>query len=477
MAQISGDIGGIVREAICRTAGLEDDEVEDDSSLGDLGMNAIMARELIQELEQALEGVKLDSNQILQCDDIAGLVQYIQSKAPVVSTTKGSCLDVRSKELGSSRLSKEQIQEAFRLSKGATDRFIEQNHMENYVSRVMPRTTELCVAYFIEAFELLGCHIKTAQAGEVLAPVQHLPKHDRFIAYWYNLMSEKIRLINISGSEMTRTDLACPPKTASRLLEDLLQDEPAHADELKLTQLTGEALADCLSGKKDGIQVIFGTPQGRQLVSDLYASAPINRAWIEQLGSFLEQLTKTLPKDGQPLKILEIGAGTGGTTTTVIPILARLGVPVTYTMTDISPSLVAAARKQFKSHSFMDFKVVDLEKSPEQDLLNSQDVILSTACVHATRSLPTSLGNARAMLNDGGILVLLEQTGKIPWVDSVFGLLEGWWLFEDGREHALSPATYWKKIMKEAGFGDVDWTEGTHQEASLQKLIIAYNQV
>ena len=73
--------------------------------------------------------------------------------------------------------------------------------------------------------------------------------------------------------------------------------------------------------------------------------------------------------------------------------------------------------------------------------------------------------------------MLLEQTEKIPWVDSVFGLLEGWWLFEDGREHALSPATYWKKIMKEAGFGDVDWTEGKHQEASLQKLIIAYNQV
>ncbi|KAH8169845.1 methyltransferase domain-containing protein [Sarocladium implicatum] len=466
------DIGSTVREAICRTAGLDDDDIEDDSSLGDLGINAIMARELVQELEAALGDVKLDSDQILQCDDIAGLVQYVQERAPS-GTTNGSASRVQT---GSDKpgLSKAQVQDVFQVAKAATDRFIEENHMTGYVQKVMPRTTELCIAYFVEAFEQLGCHIKSAQPGERLAPVQHLPKYEKFMRHWYQLLSKTAGLIEMNGSGMTRTATPCPSKPASKLLEHLLQDEPAQTDELKLTQLTGESLADCLSGKKDGIQVIFGTPQGRKLVSDLYATAPINRAWIEQLGFFLEQLTKTLPKDGQPLRILEIGAGTGGTTTTVVPILARLGVPVTYTMTDISPSLVAAARKQFKEYAFMDFKVVDLEKSPEQGLLNSQDVILSTACVHATRSLPTSLRNARAMLDDGGILVLLEQTEKIPWVDSVFGLLEGWWLFEDGREHALSPATYWEKIMKEVGFGHVDWTKGEHQEAALQKLIIAY---
>lgn len=54
-----------------------------------------------------------------------------------------------------------------------------------------------------------------------------------------------------------------------------------------------------------------------------------------------------------------------------------------------------------------------------------------------------------------------------------FGLLEGWWLFEDWRRHALAPATHWEKIVKQVGFGHVDWAEGERQEAELQRLINA----
>ena len=482
-------ISGIAREALCRIAGLEADDVEDDTPLNSLGLNPIMAREVAQELEAVLGYTTLDSSQILQCDDMAGLVHYIESTLPTHmkeapssnAPRTTSTIRLRDKQQITedqtvSGLPISEVQEAFRLAKGATDKFIEEHHMMNYLRDVMPRTTELCVAYLVEALEQLGCRIQSAKPGERLKPVKHLPKYNKFLAHCYQLLSKTASLIDMSGSDMIRTAVACPAQPASVLLVDLLRDEPAHAAELRLTTLTGEALADCLSGKRDGIQVIFGTPQGREMVSELYASAPINRAWIEQLGYFLEQLIGGLPQQGQPLRILELGAGTGGTTSTVAPLLARLGVPVIYTMSDISPSLVSAARKKFKEYPFMEFKVIDLEKTPEQDLLDSQDVILSTACVHATRSLPVSLRNARAMLRPGGVLVLLEQTEQIPWVDSVFGLLEGWWLFEDGREHALSSATHWERVMREVGFVDVDWTEGEHREASLQKLVIAYNQ-
>jgi len=281
-------------------------------------------------------------------------------------------------------------------------------------------------------------------------------------------------LIDISGSEITRTAVACPARPAAQLLKELLRDEPIHAPEFKLAALTGSKLADCLVGKQDGLQIIFGSAEGRQIVSDVYAVSPINNVWVNQATYFIEQLLNRLPKDGQTVNILEMGAGTGGTTSTVVPMLARLGVPIKYTMTDLSPSLIAVARKRFKQHTFMDFKVVNIESPPNEIFLQSQHIILANACVHATRSLPISLSNIHRMLRPDGILLLLEETEQLPWVDFVFGLLEGWWLFEDGRNHAQASAAHWEKILRDVGFGHVDYTDGNCREAEVQRIIIAH---
>lgn len=188
---------------------------------------------------------------------------------------------------------------------------------------------------------------------------------------------------------------------------------------------------------------------------------------------FLEQLVQRLPNTGEPLRILEMGAGTGGTTVKVLPLLDRLGVPVEYTMTDLSSSLVAAARKRFKEYPFMKFKVVNIESPPDSQLVHSQHIVLATNCVHATRNLEVSTRNIHHILRQDGCLLLLEMTEQVPWVDFIFGLLEGWWLFENDRQHALQPARHWKKILTSVGYGHVDWTEGGRPEANIQRLIIA----
>lgn len=211
-----------------------------------------------------------------------------------------------------------------------------------------------------------------------------------------------------------------------------------------------------VSGKKDGLQLIFGDPEGREIVTDMYAKLPVTGIWIQQLAYFLEKLVARLPEDGQPLCILEMGAGTGGTTSKIVLLLARLGVPVEYTMTDLSGSLVAAARKCFKHYPFMKFKPLDIEAPPDEKLLQSQHIVMATNCVHATRDLSVSLKNINRVLNSNGILILLEMTEQAPWCDFIFGLLEGWWLFKDDREYVLAPAEYWEQTLQSVGFGHVD---------------------
>ena len=87
---------------------------------------------------------------------------------------------------------------------------------------------------------------------------------------------------------------------------------------------------------------------------------------------------------------------------------------------------------------------LDIEKPPSEKLLGRFHVILSTNCIHATKNLAASCANARKMLRAGGFLALVETTHRLFWMDLVFGLLEGWWLFNDGRKHCLADLKFWK---------------------------------
>jgi SAM-dependent methyltransferase len=361
----------------------------------------------------------------------------------------------------------------FSETKRATDRFMTDYGLGGYVDKVLPKSTELCIAYICDAFEHLGSPLRSARPGQKLERIQYLPRHEQFVTLLYGLLEKEARLVDIDGPLITRTAISPPPKSADTLLQELVINSPDHAHDHRLTALTGTRLADCLTGKTDALQLIFGSAEGREIATAMYGQSPINLAWIKQIEDFLQKLLSRLPQDGGPVKILEMGAGTGGTTARIALLLSQLGVPVQYTVTDISPSLVAAARKRFKTYSFMEYRVIDIEKSPPAELLQSQHIVLATNCVHATHDLLKSTSNIHSLLRPDGFLLMLEMTQTLPWVDLVFGLLEGWWLFDDGRKHALAAASVWEKTLHSAGYGHVDWTDGDLPESLIQRVIVA----
>lgn len=503
-------------------SGVEVEEIQEDSDLVEMGIDSLMAMELVREVSAAFD-ITLETDQLMDLTDFKSFVTCIRKTlgidgnaaingavngtgphpaavngasngivmpqqdsvtngaAPSLNGLNGVNGGVNGHHITNGGTTQEKslpattVMSVFRQTKGATDEFIAKHNMSNYYTQVRPRSTMLCAAYIVEAFEKLGCSISGTRPGERLPSIPHLAKHDKFMRELYKIIGpDETNLVQVIGGDLVRTATPCPAKSAATLLEEAVRDEPDHAPEVRLAALTGRQLADCLSGKADGLQIIFGSAEGRKTVSDVYAVAPLNYTWIDQATFFIEQLLRRIPDDGQPIKILEMGAGTGGTTATVVPMLAALGVPVTYTFTDLSSSLVAAARKRFKQYPFMEFKVVNIEAAPDAKLLHSQHIVLANACVHATRSLPISLSNIHQILRSDGLLMLLEETEQLPWVDFVFGLLEGWWLFEDGRTHAQVSAEHWEKDLRGAGFGHVDYTDGEAREAQVQRIIFGF---
>lgn len=92
------------------------------------------------------------------------------------------------------------------------------------------------------------------------------------------------------------------------------------------------------------------------------------------------------------LRILEIGAGTGGTTALILDGLqrsARLPRYAKYTFTDVSAGVFPSARERFAGVPNMDFRVFDISHDPFKQGFepDSYDLILAAKVVHATPNL------------------------------------------------------------------------------------------
>lgn len=364
------------------------------------------------------------------------------------------------------------ILEAFGKAKMRSDELIREFKIDNFAEIVNPKATQLCISLTLDAFEKLGVSMRTAKPGQVLQRIQYASQHQRLVDYLYGMLENEARLINIEGSKVIRTAISPPTKSSNALFQDLSRLYPEWSAAMKLTYFTGTKLAEVLAGKNDGIRIIFGTEEGKELVAGLYCEHSFNRMNYHQMAYFVEILIAKLSMQDGALRILEMGAGTGGTTLFIAPLLARLGVPVEYTFTDLSASMVAAAKKTFKQYPFMKFLVHDMEKPVPEDLKGTQHIVIASNAIHATHDLVKTCTNIRESLRPDGFLMALEMTEVVPFVDIIFGLLEGWWLFDDGRTHAIANADRWVKDMQSAGFGHVDYSDGHLPENTIQKVII-----
>lgn len=351
-------------------------------------------------------------------------------------------------------------------------RFARETNFADFRTKVYPKQAELVLAYIIEAFATLGCSLTSLRTGDKLPTIDHIEKHTKVMAQYFKIL-EEASLITITDDGIFRTATPIDHAEASELYDQILPMFSQHASELRLLHSTGSKLADCLSGKHDPLSILFDTKASRDLLEDVYTNSPMFATGNRMLGNFL---VTTLDRNFGPERprILELGAGTGGTTKYIIELLLSHGLEFSFTFTDISSSLMVAAKKKFAQYDFISYRLLDVEQDPPERLIGSYDIIFASNCVHATKNLLVSSRNIRKLLRPGGFLCLLELTRQLYWLDCVFGLLDGWWMFEDGRKHVLADEYLWKRTLMEAGFDHVNWTDDETQESDQFRVIAAF---
>ncbi|MCJ1441818.1 MAG: hypothetical protein MMC23_002310 [Stictis urceolatum] len=346
----------------------------------------------------------------------------------------------------------------------------------DYWSTVAPQLQQLLLSYLNGAFKAMGVSLNTLPQGSPIPPLKHLPKHERVVKRLFEIL-EEAQCVSYRDSKYVRHTASLPSESASpQLLASFVADRPRFAVDARMMALTGPQLGDCLTGKVDPRSLLFGDRAASKVLADFYLHSPIFATLTEHMISLLGPLLNGMDSGADnPLKIFEVGAGLGGTTSRLIEFIQAMGFPVEYTFTDISQSLVAKAGVKYKAHAdWMRFMPFDMEKPVSETLRGRYDIVIATMAVHATSSRSQSCSALYELLANGGFMMLSEGTQRIDWYDITFGLLEGWWLSAD---YPLQPAEVWMQEFKKIGFQECGYSSGPSREANTQQLLLARKKI
>ncbi|QLE74806.1 SDR family NAD(P)-dependent oxidoreductase [Streptomyces rectiverticillatus] len=236
-----------------------------------------------------------------------------------------------------------------------------------------------------------------------------------------------------------------------------LQEVSRFADYLPLSSLNlrfGTHLPDVLRGRRDPLELLF-QDSGPELVQQFYDVNPPVRFHNRVTAGLLAALIRAWPAD-RPLRILEVGAGTGGLTVHLLPLLdAR----VQYVFSDVSAAFLSAAQARLAARHPVEYRVLDLDTDPEEQgfTAGSFDVVVAGFALHTATDLRAALRRVARLIAPGGHLLALElhDPGVIALL---FTTLEGFWRAGDPGlrpDSILLPREQWPDVLTQCGFLDV----------------------
>lgn len=264
---------------------------------------------------------------------------------------------------------------------------------------------------------------------------------------------------------------------------DCHRHDPARMTQMNLVDTCLRNLPQILTGKILATEVLFPNAS-MEKVEGIYKDNPVsdlfNRVLTKTVSDYVSGVLQ-FDREAR-LNLVEIGAGTGGTTAMVLPALMKQQRNIQkYLYTDLSQAFLMHAQCCYgPTCPFLDYALWDIEQplATQPILPASFDVAIATNVLHATKDIRTTLRHCKAALRNGGMVVINELSDKSVFTHLTFGLLKGWWLHQDTTlriegSPAIAPET-WREILEEEGFHSVDFpVQKAH--ALGQTIIVAFS--
>ncbi len=337
----------------------------------------------------------------------------------------------------------------------------------------LKRLTVAHIAATLRAAAIFATAGDRATADDVQRRLGAPERYRHLLGRWLTMLARDGQLradgaAFVADRPVSAPDLVACWADADRLLSD-------NTPVLAYIRRCAERLQSVIGGTESPLETLF-PGGGFELADALYRRSPTARYANDLAASAIATFMAERTAGATSTRVLEVGAGTGGTTAAVLPVFA--GANVTYRFTDVTPVFLDRARESFAAYPFVEFGELDLDR--ELDLVSAQpgtwDLVIASNVVHATRDLRASLRRLRALVAPGGVVLLIESTAHLAWFDITTGLIEGWQHFSDDlrTDNPLLPPAVWVEALRDAGFDDVGaWPPSASPASSLGQHVIA----
>ncbi|NEO53135.1 MAG: SDR family NAD(P)-dependent oxidoreductase, partial [Okeania sp. SIO3B5] len=337
---------------------------------------------------------------------------------------------------------------------------------------------ELSRDYIVQALQSMSWSYKPTESFAFDVAAQKLgivPTHRPLFKRLLQILTES-GILNSKNQQWEVSQTLAEVKPTEKI-SSLQKKYPEETAALTLLSRCGSKLSGVLRGAIDPVELVF--PQGDlTAATQLYEDSTVAKVMNTIVERTITKAIEKLPKS-RGIRLLEIGGGTGGTTSYILPHLTPQQTE--YTFTDIGALFTTKAQEKFRDYKFIKYQTLDIEVDPTTQGFEAHqyDVIIAANVLHATTDMKQTLSHVRELLADGGMLVLSEATAKTIWIDLVFGLLEGWWKFRDYElrpDYPLLSREKWHHVLRETGFTEVvtmPEVEGMAETLSAQTVIVA----
>lgn len=211
-----------------------------------------------------------------------------------------------------------------------------------------------------------------------------------------------------------------------------------------------ERLHALLENEQNPFDLLF--PQGKQeFAHAVYRDNAIARYSNHAVAALLNRIASR-GVDSEPLRVLELGAGTGATSSAVFSVLD--GYDIDYLFTDMTAFFLPDARQRFRDYPWVRFGLFDLDQDyrAQGAMPNSIDVIVCAGMLNSTRNVEAAVVTAVELLAPGGWLIFTEPTADHPHIL----LTQGFMMEPTGEDREQGTTKFlssrqWQKLIEANG--------------------------
>lgn len=253
--------------------------------------------------------------------------------------------------------------------------------------------------------------------SEILASDQIHQKYKWLIRHW---------VIRLAASDYVRTDNKGLYMANENISKDKWNiawqeaystwtEEFGTVDFINYVRINAENMVGLIKGECDPVSLLY--PEGSlKYTQALYVNNVIVKYINRCISDFIENILAVNKE--RNIKILEIGAGTGATTTPILNQIEEKGYNFEYYFTDVLKYFLPSAKAKFGRYNNISFYSLDMDRDyREQGFApNSFDIIIGAYVLENAKDIEKSIVRVKELLKSGGYFIFSEPVHDEAWI-------------------------------------------------------------